>query len=209
MRAAHAVTTGTYSPGTAAHTFCVDRDCLRYYRKKLLDSGFDELHASVSAGTTSASAPVEEPAIASNVDEWELYCDAYMHAGMLINKKGMSRRKAAKVASEKYKVEISASSALRAAACGAERPKRTGRQLYLGYETEYRLETLCLVLREMRIPIFQCMVLNYANQLIKGTAVAEQFKHGEVRRVWYYNWLSWCKRLKTGNIRPLEMSRAK
>lgn len=82
LRAAHAVTTGTYSPGTAAHTFCVDRDCLRYYRKKLLDSGFDELHASVSAGTTSASAPVEEPAIASKVDEWTLYCDAYMHAGM-------------------------------------------------------------------------------------------------------------------------------
>ena len=84
LRAAHAVTTGTYSPGTAAHTFCVDRDCLRYYRKKLLDSGFDELHASVSAGTTSASAPVEEPAIASKVNEWELYCDAYVHAGTLI-----------------------------------------------------------------------------------------------------------------------------
>ena len=74
---------------------------------------------------------------------------------------------------------------------------------------EHRLESLCLALREMKMPIFRYMVLNYVNVLIKGTVYAEQLKHKEVRRHWYYNWLNRCKRLKTGNIRPLEISRAK
>ena len=79
----------------------------------------------------------------------------------------------------------------------------------MGELLEHRLEMLCLVLREMRVPIFQSMVLNYANKLIRGTEMEALFKHREIRRHWYYHWLGRCTRLKTGNIRPLEITRAK
>ena len=106
-------------------------------------------------------------------------------------------------------MSISASTAYRAAQQPGEPPKKPGRELILGEANENRLELLCLVLREMRIPIFQSMVLNYANALVKGTELAELYKHKEIRRHWYYHWLGRCKRLKTGNIRPLEVTRAK
>ena len=61
----------------------------------------------------------------------------------------------------------------------------------------------------MRIPIFQSMIMNFANTMIRGNALEEQFKHKEVRRHWYYHWLGRCNHLKTGNIRPLEITRAK
>ena len=65
------------------------------------------------------------------------------------------------------------------------------------------------MLREMRIPIFKSMIINYANSLIKGTEMANLFKNKEINQHWYYHWLGRCKRLKTGNIRPLEITRAK
>ena len=66
-----------------------------------------------------------------------------------------------------------------------------------------------MVLRQMRIPIFQSMIMNFANTMIRGNALEEQFKHKEVRRHWYYHWLGRCNHLKTANIRPLEITRAK
>ena len=53
------------------------------------------------------------------------------------------------------------------------------------------------------------MVLNYVNTLLANTEVAEAFKHREVRRDWYYRWLKRCTRLRTANVRPIEVIRAK
>ena len=64
------------------------------------------------------------------------------------------------------------------------------------------------MLRQLKIPIFRYMVINYANKLVEGTELEAKLKHKEVRRYWYYHWLSRCKRLHTSNIRPLEMTRA-
>ena len=72
-----------------------------------------------------------------------------------------------------------------------------------------KIEDLCLCLRELKLPIFRFMVLNYVNALVAGTDVADKLKHKEVRRHWYYNWLGGrCERLRTSNITPLELTRA-
>lgn len=65
-----------------------------------------------------------------------------------------------------------------------------------------------MCLREMKMPIFRFMVLNYVNALIEGTVIAENLRHREVRRHWYYNWLHRCHRLKMADITPLELTGA-
>ena len=76
-------------------------------------------------------------------------------------------------------------------------------------DIEHKLETLVLTLREMNIPIFRFMVLNYVNRLIIGTDIALLFKDHQVKRNWYYNWLKRCPRLTNGNLRQLKVTRAK
>ena len=66
-----------------------------------------------------------------------------------------------------------------------------------------------MLLRSMKLPILRCMVISYANKLVEGTDVQEMLKHKELRRYWYYNWLSRAHRLETANIKPLEVVRAK
>ena len=96
----------------------------------------------------------------SKTEAWDDYCKAYVKAGELI-KQGLGKRAAAKQASEEFSVSISPSTAARAAERPGEKPSKPGRQLILGDVIEHRLEMLCLVLREMRIPVFQSMVLGY------------------------------------------------
>ncbi|KAL3928071.1 MAG: hypothetical protein SGPRY_002548 [Prymnesium sp.] len=59
-------------------------------------------------------------------------------------------------------------------------------------EMEHKLESLCLALRELRMPIFKFMILNNVNVLVeKDTFIAEALKHREVRRhgsIGFYNW---------------------
>ena len=61
----------------------------------------------------------------------------------------------------------------------------------------------------MKLPLFRNMIMKYVNTLAAGTAIADKLKHKEVRRHWYYNWLRRCSLLTTGNLTPLEMSRAR
>ena len=214
MRAASECLKGTLSPHSAQAQYGVDRHCLRYYRKQLMESGFA---AAVEAASTPALAAVDDAPSTreesstgkSKTAFWDEYSQAYIFAGELINKQGIGRHAAAAQASKKFGVSISASTALRASMRASQPPSKPGRQLIMGEVIENRLEMLCLVMREMRVPIFQSMILNYANALVRGTEMAELFKHHEVRRHWYYHWLGRCKRLKTGNIRPLEVTRAK
>ena len=185
---------------------------LRYYKKRLVKDGVAETIASVPRVTPALrSAPStagDEKENGSKTREWENYCHAYVRAGELMNK-GVSKRKAAKQASGEFNVYISPSTALRAAERPGQKPSKAGRKLILGEEMEARLEMLCLVLRQMRIPIFRSMIMNYANTMIRGTDMETQFKYQEIRRPWYYARLGRCSYLKTGNIRPLEMTRAK
>ena len=216
LRAAFEVLKGSISPRSAKSKYQVNKDSLGYYKRKLVAEGVLDTVVSVTpvsgaaAGTPATGEENNKENIcASRTEAWDEYCQAYIKAGQLVAHKGLSKRRAAQQTSEEFKVHISPTTALRAAEHPGMPPSKPGRQLILGELVENRLEMLCLVLREMRIPIFQAMVLNYANSLIKGTAQADLFKHKEVRKHWYYHWLHRCKRLKTGNIRPLEITRAK
>ena len=92
---------------------------------------------------------------------------------------------------------ISASTAARAALAEGRGPRRPGRTLIIPRDVEHKLEDLCLVVRELGLPIFRFMVINYVNTLVRGTEMAELLKDKEARRHWYYNWLGRCSRLKT------------
>ena len=215
LRAASEVLKNAVSPRSARVHYKVDKNCLDYYKKKLQAQGFEALVAAATQAPASAPPSGEERTgekaaahkLASKTEAWKDYCEAYKYAGTLVVQYG--RRRASEMAREKYGVEISPSTAHRASKHLGEPPTKPGRQLILGDVVESRLETLCLCLREMKIPVFQAMVISYANKLIAGTEFESQFKHGEVRKHWYYHWLGRCERLKTGNIRPLELTRAK
>ena len=58
LRAASECIKGTLSPRSAQANFGVDRHCLSYYRKKLLESGFA---AAVDAASTPAPTVAEDP----------------------------------------------------------------------------------------------------------------------------------------------------
>ena len=210
MQAAFEVLKGTISPTSAKSKYRVSNDSLRDYKTRLVKDGVAEIIASVPEV---APALVPTPSTADSEKEngsnpRDNYCRAYVRAGELMNK-GVGKNKAAEQAAAEFSVNISPSTAARAAERPGEEPSRPGRKLGLGPAIEAQLETLCEVLREMRIPIFQEMIINFANTLIRGTALEDEFKHQEIRRDWYYRWLGRCKYLKTANIRPLEITRAK
>ena len=135
-------------------------------------------------------------------DPWTHYCMAYIHAGRLFASCG--RKEAARIASERFGVRISQHTARRAAMSGGP-PTKRGAQLSIPRDVETKVEDLCLFLRELKLPIFRFMVLNYMNVLVAGTDIADRLRHKEVRRHWYCKWLGRCERLKTAKITPLEM----
>ena len=62
-------------------------------------------------------------------------------------------------------------------------------------------------LREKKFPVFPDDVLMWAADAIEGTVSATYFPDGKPTRGWY-NW--WLRRMEflTGNLRPLEQTRA-
>ena len=206
MRAAHAYLEGTYdSPGAAADAYGCQRQLVNYYVRKMANAGVTR-STSASSEARELEFNVEEETSAPPQDELAAYKEAYKYAGKMLRKVG--RRKAAAMANEKYGVTLSASTALRASQAQGSSPVKAGAPLIIPKRVETKLEDLCLVLREMNLPVFKSMVLTYMNTLLRGTDVALKLKHREVRKHWYYNWLARCTRLETANIRPLELARA-
>lgn len=205
LKAAAAVLSGDLSAAEAVKLFQVSPDSLKYYKKRLQDSGWETPASSATPASDVVTS--KESECSSFSTAWNEYCLAYIYAGQLVAEHG--RHKAAEMATDKFKVYVSPSTARRAAQSPGQPPSRCGAKLIIPAAVEHKLESLCLVLRELNMPVFRFMILNYVNQLIKGTPMAEALKHREVRRNWYYNWLGRCKRLTTANIRPLEMTRAK
>ena len=69
------------------------------------------------------------------------------------------------------------------------------------------MEDFCLLLREMKLPIYRDSILDFLNRNVEGTPQQEQFKHKEMRKDWYYHFLKRSSKLTTANIRPLEAKR--
>ena len=195
--------------GDCADDWLVNRGLIYYYKRVLSDAG---MSPSTPLSPLSAPSSISDcnrsdcSSKKSKSSVWDEYCAAYIYAGQQVVILG--KRRAAKQASEKFGVRISATTAQRAAETPGQGPKAPGRNCILPSGVENKLEDLCLLLREMKLPIFRFMVLSYVNTLLAGTAEADMLKHREVRKHWYYNWLGRCTRLKTANIRPLEITRA-
>jgi len=148
----------------------------------------------------------ETPAPPIVEDRRAAYVAAFKYAGQLMHKFG--RKKSARMASAKFGVPVSASTAKRSWEAQGASPVKVGAPLIIPKVVENKLEELCLVLREMNLPVYKSMVLSYVNTLLRGTEIARKLKHHEVRKHWYYNWLSRCSRLRTANVKPLELARA-
>ena len=76
--------------------------------------------------------------------------------GHLLQMQQHGKRAAARLTREKFGISFSSSSAQRAALCGGEPPARRGKHLSLPEEVERKLEDLCLVLRELNLPVYSC-----------------------------------------------------
>jgi hypothetical protein len=210
MRAAYQYLDATYeSPGSAAFEWGVDRQHVNYYVRKLTAEGIQRSERSSPALAPSTSALSTRSADDTEPEDehWTTWCNAYVFAGGLV-RGGTGRKTAARLTSEKFGIAFSASSARNAGQSDGTRPVRAGMKLNIPREIEEKLEDLCLLLRDMKLPVFRYMVLNYMNVLIEGTEIAERFKDKEVTRGWYYRWLGRCTKLKTANLTPLEMTRA-
>ena len=215
LRAAKQVLDGVQTLQAAMQLYAVSYSAMTYYKAKLLNGGYAALAAAVEVDASRGS-EAQRAARSRRKNKAQLaadssareedYCQAYILAGQLTPKLG--KRKAALEASEKHDVHISASTAWRASQTPGQPPKKPGRALILGAALEYKLESFCLLLRSMRLPILRCMIITYVNVLVQGTEAEELLKHGEVRSYWYYNWLRRAHRLKTANIKPLEVKRA-
>ena len=162
---------GTISARSAKSKYRVNDDSLRYYKARLVKDGVAETIAVprvAPALRTTLSTADDEKENGNITRERENYCEAYVRAGELMNK-GVGKQKAAKQASGEFNVYISPSTALRAAERPGQKPIKRGRKLILGAAIEARLGMLCVVPREMRIPILQSMIMNFANTMIRGT----------------------------------------
>jgi hypothetical protein len=211
VQAAGEVLAGRMDRAQAMHEYMVSADQLKWFMRKLIDKGLEDCRTSLSPAFSAPESGYTDLSFDSSTasnhrTSWDDYCAAYIYAGQRVAELG--RKRAAIEASSKFKVHISPSTTRRASLRPGEGPHRGGAQLIIPYEVEHKLESLCLALRELNLPIFRYMIMNYVNTLIRGTSIVEKLKHKEVRRHWYYNWLARCSRLKTANIRPLEMSRA-
>lgn len=173
MRAAYEYLDSKYeSPGLAANAWNVERQHVNYYVRKLTSAGKQRSETAVSTtlASTSSSQTLNK--------DYNLYCQAWKHAAELCAKVG--RKKAALMTTEKFGVHISASSARRAHRTNGELPARQGRTTYVPKEVERKLEDLCLLLREMNMPVFRFMVLNYVNTLI--VKAPRSPRHSRTRR---------------------------
>jgi hypothetical protein len=155
IKAALEVLNGASTPSVAAATWGVGTGNVHYYKKSLEDQGMGV------SPIPSPSPLVEADAVSlsSKAADWDGYSAAYVMAGELVFA-GKSLRAAADEASAKYGVKLSYSSARRAAAHVGEPPAKGGKELIIPVDIEYKLEDLCLALREMQLPIFCYMILN-------------------------------------------------
>ena len=155
-------------------------DHLHYYQKKLVEQGMVPALKSCTPEAPRPASHALSAASSPRLTAWEQYCAAYILAGQRVAEIG--RRQAALEASAKFNVSISPSTALRASQNPGQSPRRPGPETNIPSDVEHKLECLCLALREMNLPIFRFMIVNYVNTLIARTDVADKFKDREVRR---------------------------
>ena len=86
-------------------------------------------------------------------------------------------------------------------------PKKGEKATFVPPDVECKLVDFCIALRSLNFPIFKEELIAYYNNLIQGTKLVSLFKHGEVRDIWYYNWLFrrvplWRSNVEGPTLRP-------
>ena len=156
-RAAKEYVDGTLSAAEAQSKYHLTAKTFQYWRQKLEDKEYPALVEAARAALQSREAAAtpqsknKEPPL-DKADEFEKYCEAYIHAGKRTAHVG--KRGAAAEATQKFGITISASTAFRASKKPGQRPENPGRQLLLGEDLERKLEEFCLLLRDMKLPIY-------------------------------------------------------
>ena len=75
-------------------------------------------------------------------------------------------------------------------------------------DVECKLVDFRIALRSLNFPIFKEELIAQCNTLVQRTELVSLFKHGEVRDIWYYNWLRrYHERLGTAAAKPSEVDR--
>ena len=95
----------------AAGKWGCQRQLVSYYLKRLKAAGAEAV--SVTTETSEEATPAASTGAAGTESQWDTYVQAYTYAGQLYAEHG--KRKAAALASEKFGVDISPSTARRAA----------------------------------------------------------------------------------------------
>lgn len=207
QKAAYDVVKNGMNPSKAASKWGVSRTNIYYYKKELVASGVcTDASVDSQIRPEDSVSNINESILSNKSDNWEKYVQACTLAGELVPKLG--RKAAALEATKKFGVSVSASTAYRMSKNPELVVVKPGRKLIIPSTIEKKLVDLCLAVRQIGLPIFRFMVMNYVNTLIADTPIVQQLKDKEVKRHWYYNWLNRSPELTTGNIRPLEMSRA-
>ena len=141
LRAAKDVVEGRLTQTEAAQEWGLSERMVHYYKAQLRSAGWDS--ESVNYPETPESDAVSVASTLSRKSKaWDDYCAAYMMAGALVAGGKVSVRTAAAMATEKYGVQITKSTAARAALANGERPAKPGRMLIIPREVEHKLEDL-------------------------------------------------------------------
>lgn len=142
-RAAKEYVDGTLSAAEAQSKYLVTAETFSYWKYTVENSEYPALLEAERAAQQArevAATPQsrkKEPPL-DKADEFEKYCEAYIHAGQRAAQVG--KRKAADEATRKFGITISASTAFRASKQPGQRPEKPGRQLLLGEDLERKLE---------------------------------------------------------------------
>ena len=126
--------------------------------------------------------------------------------GQEVSKGKLSSRKAAYEAYLKFGINSSDITCAKVAEDDGAPPKKRGKATFVPPDVECKLVNFCIALRSWNFPIFKEEIIAYSNNWIQGTKLVSLFKHGEVRDIWYYNWLPrYHERLGTAAAEPLEV----
>ena len=190
-------------PTQAGEKWVIPKNNIAYYLKKLKEEGVC-IEMEVNAPQPEESTPRRQEDV--KVDPWDLYVQAYQWAGQEVSKGKLSSRKAASEVYLRFGINLSHTTCAKAAEDEGAPPKKRGKATFVPPDVESKLVDFCIALRSLNFPIFEEELIGYCNTLIQGPKLVSLFKHGEVRDIWYYNWLRrYHERLGTAAAKPLEV----
>ncbi|KAK3248159.1 hypothetical protein CYMTET_42368 [Cymbomonas tetramitiformis] len=169
-------------------------------------------HAAYVLEATSSPNPSRKdypPVLSPGKTPRATYCAGFKWAAQAVKDELLSSRMASKRVLETYGISIHFTTISKGARqIEIASPEKAGRRTFIPREHETRLWEFICALRAMKLAVYKSTVCTYANQMIEGTDIADKFEYGVVDNNWYYGFLDRFE-MRTGNQRPLELTRGK